>query len=416
MRWARRLDRRLRDESQRLNVSRFFAAPVQKNPPAASRRELLKAVGLAGAGVGAGGAASGPALASSDGSDLPEHPGWSETITHSESGDVTNDDFGSGYGTDPSGETGDDAEQEYSVSTLHTLSYVDAAWEPVGSPVDGGGCWRHTFSLASLAIEQVNKYGGTWLLSDWDASTLQDNGVSVHVPSAPDYGDPDDVAVGARRDPNLFRFAHPETVVDAVEAEADATEATMEDVLATIRDVEEPDTDPWFVEEFREAAQAVGFSQPVEHYVHSTFETLFGLALTRLSDVEDAAGAGTTVSRLGIALDVLDALDALEEAVSPERPPRFDRGVSQRVRGFDTVDGAAGHFLLFDVYTHPGRPATVEVSSDYFGTEGGSAFSGSWRLSIPGGPAGPGAVSEPAERYTATAVRDDSIESREADA
>lgn len=393
---------------------------MQRNRPSTSRRDLLKTLGLAGvaAGGGVGALPVGATAATTDGTaDDQPVPGSSDVILRRERGVISDQPYGGYMKTVPGKDSVSEEVGDYVTSTAHSLAYLDTSWEPVGSPADGGGCWRHTFALSSLAFEQYRPSNdAAWRLTDFDVSNLQDNAVSVEVPSEPDVGDPATVGVGARRNPSLYTFADPGALKEAI-ADGVAS-ATRREFLARLRSDLPDDPDPrdnWFTSTVEEEAKSTLEPRriPVELALHADAKTAFGTTIGLLSEYTDGL-VSETLGKAGTVMTVVDLMSAVTDVFTVEAPPHFDRGFSHRTEGLGGTAGSAGHYLMFDVYTAPGEAGTVAVSSDYFGGAFGSGFSGSWRLTFSAGPRGPGAVEDPTEKYTVDVSRDDSITSREA--
>lgn len=388
---------------------------------APTRRDLLKVIGSSGVVAGGSAGAIREGVVPSRATSISQQDGglgWTENAVNVESGELI--DTSSPGLLAVQDETPDDDHSdrvgEYLTKTLHTLAYVNAMWEPLGNPGGAGGCWRHTFALSSLGIEQEKRDSeDAWKIASDDHTGLADNAVSVHVPSD---GHTDDVAVAARRDSSTFTFVQGQAIAEGItekydgEALATVLEALRSDASETQGVAIDDEIAADLIEGLDLSAAALE-THDRDLLLQSSSKAMFALSLNGLStfgegQVKDIAGRAT------MALDFLDIAIDLHQFLTAEAPARFDRGVSQSSPEPSDPYGSGGHFLLFDVYVPPGATASIEVSSDYFGDLSTGPYQGSWTVTFPDSPSGPSDIGDPSDPYVAEAELDDSIESREA--
>lgn len=270
----------------------------------------------------------------------------------------------------------------------HSLAYLGTTWDQVGDPSgEVGGCWRHTFRVSGFGVHaERNEYDGadeyrlgftrTNFAETFSASEVTVRGVDASTVFGDGdggsdylYDGPEVVATGARRDESLTGFLKPNRFVNRLNGGQPLVSDDAAERLARAL--------------FRE--EGVGMEVEYDQMNLSEFEA----RLARHEAIEQLVGTGgtvwlgTLVGAAGLTVDlaydlgksVLKLLDA--EKAEPD-PVAFDEGLEI---GYDhRADHlpAAGHHVLFDVYTSPCSRGLVEVESSF----GSEEYSASWVLDL----------------------------------
>lgn len=299
-----------------------------------SRRDFMKATGVAGVGL--------PALSNAvaAGSNQ-EFPGW--LLYHRDQGERVNPNHA-----------------DCSFGTSHFLNYVDVSWSPVGDPTDNeGGCWKHTFLLTGIT-SNVWVEGQAEAPDSPDEWSYRPNSDSFHesvvrvdtnTDGVGEDPDSDHVAVAARRDSSLLGFIDVEENDDAWQYEA--------------IDVEE-------FEQNKSMGELVARSGEYDHQ-RLSYRDLVNededLVKKALAGVPDAmVGVGVLAGSLVftkwfvVAGTVYSLAKLWTDDKSVDLPPRaFNQSFDVRL---DELDGSVvGHYAIFDVYVSPNESGTVGIHS-----------------------------------------------------
>lgn len=325
------------------------------------------------------------------------------------------------------------------IYTGHTLSYLNASWDPLGAPgadfqTDVDGCWRHTFALTGVGAAGNAHYYGVGLpygavsvnvpSSDADLSHLDRTDAAAATPSA--------TGVSARRSPSLYNFVERHTL-----------EQHLEDRGITAVDVADPGSAGALHDDLFRSREFLDQHSDVEHSVSiSAIATALGLVPNAADDASAGLKAFASAASAGeIGLNALLAALEYYDAFTVEEPPRFDRGfaatfptelyqrdgesvtwpdgsadassnfearVDGRANG--AYFGAGAHYLLFDVLEVPSddHASVVDVASSFDrlpeGQTTGPVAGWSIVLDTPVPPGGDSTEVSTADRFSAEAV------------
>jgi hypothetical protein len=229
--------------------------------------------------------------------------------------------------------------------TSHSLNYLGATWRDYGNPAGDGGAWQHTFLVSGTM--------GTAYSTDRDAPPESWRGADrkffdsqFRIQAGDEFVDQDEVedgsdshvvdevAVAARRDPNLIGFADPAIVRSVVDESEE-----MRTGIANI--------DP--------QNEHVNLVRALERKDReSDEEEIVKLAIGTVLSVIPYAGAALFVTDLMLAL--------LAETKSGESPPYY-AGVAEK---YPRKRANGGHYAVFDVFVPPGDGVeSAQVQSSF---------------------------------------------------
>lgn len=348
--------------------------------PSLSRRDALRSIGTGGSlyALGVSGlstsASAGGALQQSGRSD-----GWTDRVTNEiDSGCFNN-----------------------TIHTSHSLSYLDASWEPYGSPsVEGGndvrGCWRHTFALTGVGAGDRfddELLGLPYGAMSMNVPTIGDDEDHPAESQADEPPEPTATAVSARRHPLLFNFAE-RTAFEQYMNQADVSPSDISDTSVSEDEIHD--------RLFQTQADLSEQSAVDGSVAISAASAVLGSVVSDGSDELDRFAR--YASRASILLGLIDVIGEYADALSVEQHPRVDRGFAARFPLSIYTDsdhyveekvwpgtgedpnwqtdncnpggvyfGAGCHYLVFDVYEAPGSDhvSAVDLVSAFDRTTGG---------------------------------------------
>lgn len=263
----------------------------------------------------------------------------------------------------------------------HILHYMDAQYDPHGSPHGSGGTWRHTFELDSLAfvLHDSSYYdpvggppgGADWYVPESDSSRhLEQSAVRIRSASNDPEIDtvvgpndePNDAAIGVRRGQDLVGFVDGRSFVDELwndderaEQFAQAiNESPWTEPEPSTRDLGELSTEFERQDELQEAHETLG-------------TTAVSIAITL-----GAGGVPGAIAGLGFFL-LTEFGDRDGDERNPEPVP-FNKGFEGVL---DHSAAVQGHRIVFDVYQPRCTYTHFTVESAF----GGFDRSAKWHLS-----------------------------------
>lgn len=331
--------------------------PTRNGADGVSRRAALKALGVGAVGVAGVGtvARGGDVLAAVTDGD----PGRWELVHHTR-GEETY------Y---PPGEHDEEGGQPIIAEVEHRLTYLESLFDPFASPTGTAaeGSWQHTFALSSTAFS-VSKPEEGWTSTNAMTGTT----INIEVPEedpwdddesaySDDAANPDKVAIGVRRDADLFFFYDPETIATEID-EAD------EDIMSALTDPPQSyDKAP--VEEAR--AELVQREETTENLAATGhFAVSLGISgLSRLGKISDEASNMASILNLGV------SVASGGETAEPDARD-YDRAIDESFPIDDHSWG--GQYVVFDVFVPPGESGLVRLDSHYdieLENSGGQALS-----------------------------------------
>jgi chitodextrinase len=272
-------------------------------------------------------------------------------------------------------------DEKYTTDTFQCttrLRYVGTDWEQFGNPDgddDVGGCWRHTFTLASMAHALWNpgehSVGGISPIEAGLEPNPNENIENKFEAEAMDNAD--SVALSARRNDDMLTLMPGGPLASSLQSNQYGGGASSS--YAPITEFETTEAERFRAVRTIEAADSSGLL--------TQSATLWGLGTGSVSlaakiPVEGRVmnmvkGADDILSKgagLGAALSIYSALAELTDGGTQPVPVTYNRGfvsaISKKQRG-----PAAGHYVAFDVYVSPGETGSFRIKSMHSSSEYG---------------------------------------------